>query len=71
MEKVQWKSTTYTKIKFYIILIYIFFPRMNIKKLQKEAQGGTTPISLWIEYSGSNWFHSNTPNSMYLFNVNC
>ena len=50
----------------------IFFPRMNKKIIyEKRAQGGPTPISLQSEYSSSNWFHNNTPNSRHLFNANC
>ena len=40
---------------------------MNNKKFTKR---GPTPISLRSEYSSSNWFHSNTPNSRHLFNTN-
>ena len=53
-----------------------FFLGWIIKKLQKGAQGAQrnrrgTPISLRIEYSSSNWFYSDTPNSRHLFNINC
>ena len=44
----------------------IFFLNMNKKNYEKGAPGGPTPISLWSEYSSSNWFHSNTPNSRHL-----
>ena len=33
-------------------------------------KGGLAPISLRSEYSSSNWFHSNSPNSRHLFNRN-
>ena len=33
----KYKSMTYTKIKFYIILISIFFPRMNNKIFRKKG----------------------------------
>ena len=36
----KYKSMTCTKIKFYIILIYIFFPRMNNKKFMKRSPRG-------------------------------
>ena len=54
--QINGKSTrlnTYTKIIFYIILI--FFSRMNNKKITKRGPNrGPTPISLRIEYSSSN-----------------
>ena len=46
-----------------------FFLGWIIKKIWKGAQGGPTPISLRIEHSSSNWFHSNTLNSRHLFNI--
>ena len=33
----KYKRMTYTKIKLYIILIYIFFPRINNKKIKKNG----------------------------------
>ena len=45
-----------------------FFLGWIINFLGKE---GPTPIYLQSEYSSSNWFHSNTPNSRHLFNTNC
>ena len=35
-----------------------------------QGPGSPDPISLRSEYSSSNWFHSNTPKSRYLFNTN-
>ena len=52
----------YTKIKF---LGWI------IKNYEMGAPGSPAPISLWSEYSSSNWFHSNATNSWHLFNTNC
>ena len=44
---------------------------MNNKKFRKKgAPGGPAPISLRSEYSSSNQFHSNIPNSRNLFNTN-
>ena len=36
-KRIKYKSMTYTKIKFHIILIKIFFPRMNNKKIKKRG----------------------------------
>ena len=41
-----------------------------IKILRKGGHKGA-PISLRSEYSSSDWFHTNTPNSRHLFNTNC
>ena len=44
-------------------------PRLNNKQFTKIGSQGS-PISLLSEYSCSNCFHSNTPNSRHLFNTN-
>ena len=38
---------TYTKIKFYIILISIFFPRMNNKNFRKRGPQGAPLLFLY------------------------
>ena len=43
----KYKSTTYTKIKFYIILISIFFPSMNNKIFRKRGPQGDQLIFLY------------------------
>ena len=45
----KYKSMTYTKIKFYIISIYIFFPGMNNKKFMKR--GPRRPLLFLYEVS--------------------
>ena len=46
----KYKSITYTKIKFYIILISIFFPRVNNKKFRNR---GTQRVTLLFFYEVS------------------
>ena len=62
----KYKSMTYTKIKFYIILIFKKIPGWIIKNYGKVAPGVPTPIILGSEHSISNWY-SNIPNSRHHF----
>ena len=43
----KYKSMTYTKTKYYIILIEIFFPRMNNKKFMKRVAPGGPLLFLY------------------------
>ena len=60
---------TYTKIKFYIILINKKIPRMNNKKNKNSRSRSLFFNFLGSEYSGYNWYESNTSNSRHLFNA--
>ena len=50
------------------LLIKKFFPIMNNKFFTKSESQAR--ISLWSEYSSSNWFHSNTPGIFLIQIVN-
>ena len=44
----EYRSMTYTKIKFYMILISSFFPRMNNKKFRKTGPQGPHEVSIVV-----------------------